>query len=339
MLPRSDGPRHQPLTPTASRVRDVIIVGSGPAGYTAAIYTARAGLDTLVVEGHEPGGALAAAGQVDNYPGLGPLVSGPALADAMRRQAQHFGAELSPGCVDGFNFGDEPKTVSTSRTRHHCRALILAMGSAPRLLNVPGERALLGHGVSTSAKRDGPQFTGRDVAVIGGGDGAVEEALHLAPLARHVTLIHHRPQLRASAVAVARLQAHPNVAILTSTEVLAVLGSQRVSGVRIRDTHLAGDSTIAVAAVFVVVGQTPRSDLLIGLVELDAGGHILTQGETTHTSAEGVFAAGDLIDRRYRQAVTAAASGCAAALDAQRWLSQPHRPPLDSVARKGKIRS
>ncbi len=328
-------------TPKAgtTRIRDVIVVGSGPAGYTAAIYTARAGLDTLVVEGHDPGGALVAAGQVENYPGLGPFVSGPSLADAMRRQAQHFGAELRPGRVDGFEFGAEHKTVSMSDGQHHGRALILAMGSAPRPLNVPGERALLGHGVSTSAKRDGAQFTGRDVAVIGGGDGAVEEALHLAPLARHVTLIHHRPQLRASVIAVARLQAHPNVAILTSTEVLAVHGGQHVSGVRIRDTRHAGDSTIAVAAVFVVVGQTPCSDLLIGLVELDAGGHIVTKGDTTHTSAEGVFAAGDLIDRRYRQAVTAAASGCAAALDAQRWLSLRHCPLSDSIAGKGKIPS
>jgi thioredoxin-disulfide reductase len=309
-----------------TRIRDVIVVGSGPAGYTAAIYTARAGLDTLVIEGHEPGGALGGAGDVDNYPGVGPFVSGPALADAMRRQAQDFGATLRPGYVDRFDFGDEHKTVNIRDAQHHGRALILAMGSAPRSLNVPGERQLLGHGVSTSAKRDGAQFTGRDVAVVGGGDAAIEEALHLVPLARRVTLIHHRPRLRASAIAVARLRAHPNVAILTSTEVLGVDGGQHVTGVRIRGTRHAGDSTIAVAAVFVAVGQTPCSDLLRGLVDLDSGGHILTKARTTRTSAEGVFAAGDLIDRRYRQAVTAAASGCAAALDAERWLSQRHCP-------------
>ena len=238
-----------PTDRSPGRIRDVIIVGSGPAGYTAAIYTARAGLDTLVIEGHQPGGALVAAGPVDNYPGVGPFVSGPALADAMRRQAQHFGAELRPGYVDRFDLGDKPKTVSMSDAKHQGRAVILAMGSAPRALNVPGERGL--HGVSTSAKRDGALFTGRDVAVIGGGDGAVEEALYLAPLARHVTLIHHHPRLRASAIAVARLRDHPNVTILTSTEVLAIHGGQHVSGVRIRDTRHAGDSTIAVAAVFV----------------------------------------------------------------------------------------
>lgn len=315
----------------AARVHDVIVVGAGPAGYTAAIYTARAGLGTLVIEGHQPGGALVAAGQVDNFPGVGPSVSGPTLAGAMRRQAQCFGAELCPGYVDRFEVGDEPKTVGMRDAQHHGRALILAMGSAPRFLGVPGERELLGHGVSTSAKRDGAQFSGRDVAVIGGGDGAVEEALHLVPLARHVTLIHHRPRLRASAIAVARLRAHPNVAVLTSTEVLAVHGNQRVTGLRIRDACHGGESTIAVAGVFVAVGQTPCSDLLNGLVDLDAAGHIVTEGGTTHTSVAGVFAAGDLIDRRYRQAVTAAASGCAAALDAQRWLSQPQ--PLSSINR------
>jgi thioredoxin reductase (NADPH) len=322
---------------SADRIRDVIIVGSGPAGYTAAIYTARAGLDTLVIEGHQPGGALAATGPVDNYPGAGPFASGPALAGAMRRQAQHFGAELRPGYVDRFDLGNEPKAVGIGDAQHQGRTLILAMGSVPRSLNVPGERGR--KGVSASAKRDGAMFTGRDVAVIGGGDGAVEEALFLAPLVRHVTLIHHRPQLRAAATAVARLQSHPNVAILTSTEVLAIHGGQHVSGVRIRSTRRGGESTIAVAAVVVAVGQTPCSDLLVGRVDLDAGGHILTQGGTTRTSAAGVFAAGDLIDRRYRQAVTAAASGCAAALDAQRWLSRTHRPLLDSIGGKEKIPS
>lgn len=325
------------LMESADRIRDVIIVGSGPAGYAAAIYTARAGLDTLVIEGHAPGGALAATGPVDNYPGVGPVVSGPALADAMRRQAQRFGAELRPGYVDRLDLGDKPKTVGMGDAQHQGRALILAMGSSPRSLNVPGERGL--HGVGTSAKRAGARFTGRDVAVIGGGDAAVEEALYLAPLARRVTLIHQHPRLRASAIAVARLRDHPNVTILTSTEVLAIHGGQHVSGVRIRGARHAGASTIAVAAVFIAVGQKPCSGLLIGRVDLDAGGHILTKGGTTHTSADGVFAAGDLIDRRYRQAVTAAASGCAAALDAHRWLSRTHGPLLDSIARTGKIPS
>lgn len=301
-------------------IRDVIVVGSGPAGYTAAIFTARAGLDTLLIEGDEPGGALKVAGLVENYPGLAPFVTGPALADHMRWQAQHFGAELCAGQARRFALGPQVKTTSVGVGQHHCRALILAMGSASRILDVAGERELAGRGVSTSAKRDGAQFIGRDVAVIGGGEAALEETLHVAPMASHVTLVHRGPQLRASAITVARLRGHANVTILTCTEVLAVQGGPHVTGLRIRDTRRGRDRTIAVSAAFVAIGQTPRSELLRGLIDVDAGGHVLTERNTTRTSAEGVFAAGDLVDRRYRQAVTAAASGCAAAIDAERWL-------------------
>jgi thioredoxin reductase (NADPH) len=311
---------------SADRVRDVIIVGSGPAGYTAAIYSARAGLDTVVVEGKMPGGALMTAGQVDNYPGVAPSVCGPALAAAMRDQAQRFGAELQAGDVDRFDLHGEVKTVAISDDLRHARALILAMGSINRPLNVPGEGDFLGHGLSTSAKLDGDKFTGCEVAVVGGGDAATEEALYLASRARRVTLVHHRPRLRASAIAVARLRTHPNVTIVTSTEVLAVHGKHHVTGLRVRDMHSAAEYDIDVAAVFVAVGQMPRSDLLRGLIDLDARGYVRTRDDTNHTSVDGVFAAGDLIDRRYRQAVTAAATGCAAALDAQRWIAQSPPP-------------
>ncbi|WP_083208531.1 NAD(P)/FAD-dependent oxidoreductase [Mycobacterium malmoense] len=311
---------------SASRVRDVIIVGSGPAGYTAAIYTARAGLDTLVVEGEAPGGALMAAGPVDNYPGMAPSVCGPALAAAMRDQAQRFGAELHVGDAVRFDLHDDVKTVAIHAERHHARALILAMGSVNRPLDVPGERDLLGHGVSMSAKLDGAQFTGCAVAVVGGGDAAAEEALYLASRARHVSLVHHRPRLRASAFAVARLRAHPNVTILPSSEVLAVHGRHHVTGLRVRTTDSPADYDIDIAAVFIAVGQMPRSDGLKGLVDLDGHGYVRTRDDTTQTSVDAVFAAGDLIDRRYRQAVTAAASGCAAALDAQRLIAQSHSP-------------
>jgi thioredoxin reductase (NADPH) len=314
--------QHQRVMRSAGRVRDVIIVGSGPAGYTAAIYTARAGLDTLVVEGEVPGGALMAAGPVDNYPGIAPYVCGPALAGAMRDQAQRFGAELHAGNLDRFDLHGEVKAIAIHGELHHARALILAMGSINRPLNVPGERDFLGHGLSASAKLDGAQFTGCEVAVIGGGDAAVEEALYLASRARRVTVVHHRPRLRASAIAVARLRAHPNVTILTSTEVLAVHGNHHVTGLRVRNTHSAADYDIDIAAVFVAVGQMPRSHLLEGLIDLDAHGYVRTRDDTNHTSVDGVFAAGDLIDRRYRQAITAAATGCAAALDAQRWIAQ-----------------
>lgn len=311
------------------RVRDVIIVGSGPAGYTAAIYSARAGLDTMVVEGERPGGALVTAGQVDNYPGIAPSVCGPALSAAMRDQARRFGAELHAGDVDRFDLHGEIKTVAISDELRHARTLILAMGSVNRSLNVPGERGFLGHGLSTSAKLDGDQFTGCNVAVVGGGDAAIEEAFYLASRARHVTLVHRRPRLRASAIAVARLRTHPNVTILTSTEVLAVQGTHHVTGLRVREVHSPDHYDIDVAAVFVAVGQMPRTDLLQGLVELDDRGYIRTRDDTNHTSVDGVFAAGDLIDRRYRQAVTAAAAGCAAALDAQRWIAQS--PPLTTT--------
>jgi thioredoxin reductase (NADPH) len=318
----------------AGRVRDVVIVGSGPAGYTAAIYAARAGLDILVVEGHLPGGALMAAGQMDNYPGFSVPVCGPRLARAMRAQAHRFGAEFHTGEVDGFDLEGEVKSVAVNDDLRHASALILAMGAVNRPLNVPGERELRGNGVSASAKRDGDQFAGREVAVVGGGDAATEEALFLAQLARRVTVIHHRPRLRASTAVVARLRAEPNVVVVGSTEVLAVKGRHHVTGLRVRGLHTAAEYDIDLAAVFVAIGQTPRSGLLVGLVDLDARGYVLTRGQGTHTYVDGVFAAGDLIDRRYRQGVTAAASGCQAALDAQRWLAQSHTVTTNVAIRK-----
>jgi thioredoxin reductase (NADPH) len=308
----------------AGRVRDVLIVGSGPAGYAAAIYAARARLDTLVVEGHLPGGALMAAGQMDNYPGFSVPVCGPGLARAMRAQAHRFGADFQTGDVDGFDLKGAIKSVTTNDDLRHASALILAMGAVNRTLNVPGERELRGNGVSASAKRDGDQFADREVAVVGGGDAATEEALFLATLARRVTVIHHGPRLRASSAMAARLRAQPNIVVLDSTEVLAVKGRHHVTGLRVRSAHTAAEYDIDLAAVFVAIGQTPRSDLLMGLVDLDARGYVLTRDEGTHTYVDGVFAAGDLIDRRYRQAVTAAASGCQAALDAQHFLAQSH---------------
>jgi thioredoxin reductase (NADPH) len=320
----------------AGRVRDVIIVGSGPAGYAAAIYAARAGLDTLVVEGHLPGGALMAAGQMDNYPGFSQPVRGSNLARAMRAQARRFGAEFHAGDVDGFDLKGEVKSVAINDDLRHASALILAMGAVNRRLSVPGERELRGYGVSASAKRDGEQFAGREVAVVGGGDAAVEEALFLATLAHSVTVINNRPRLRASTGMVSRVRAQPNVVVVGSTDVLAVKGRHHVTGLRVRTAHTAAEYDIDVSAVFVAIGQTPRSDLLMGLVSLDARGFVQTRGRGTHTYVDGVFAAGDLIDRRYRQAVTAAESGCQAALDAQRWLAQSGAATTNVIIRKDK---
>ena len=318
----------------AGRIRDVIIVGSGPAGYSAAIYAARAGLDTLVVEGNLRGGALMAAGQMANYPGFSQPACGPSLARAMRAQAQRFGAEFHTGDVDAFDLEGEVKSVAINHDLRHASALILAMGAVNRPLNVPGEREFRGNGVSASAKRDGEQFAGREVAVVGGGDAATEEALFLAPLARRVTVIHHRPRLRASTGMAALLRAQPNVVVLDSTDVVAVKGQHHVTGLRVRRAHTAAEYDIHLAAVFVAIGQNPRSDLLVGLVDLDARGHVLTRDAGTHTHVDGVFAAGDLIDHRYRQAVTAAASGCRAALDAQRFLAQSHSAATNVTIRK-----
>jgi len=231
----------------AGRVRDVIIVGSGPAGYTAAIYAARSGLDTLVVEGHLPGGALMAAGQMNNYPGFSRPVCGPSLARAMRAQAHRFGAEFHSGDVDGLDLEGEVKSVAIDHDLRHAFALILAMGAVNRPLNVSGEGELQGKGISTSAKSDGGHFAGREVAVVGGGDAATEEALFLAQLARRVTVIHHRPRLRASTAMVARLRAQPNVVVLDCTEVLAVKGRHHATGLRVRTAHTAADAGPATA--------------------------------------------------------------------------------------------
>jgi thioredoxin reductase (NADPH) len=321
----------------AGSFRDVIIVGSGPAGYTAAIYAARAGLDTLVIEGRLPGGALMAAGLIDNYPGFSQPVRGPVLAQAMRGQARRFGAEFHGGDVDAFDLAGEIKSVAVDDDLHHGLTLILAMGAVDRPLGVPGERELRGRGVSVSAKRDGDQFAGCDVAVVGGGDAAVEEALFLARFAHRVILIHDRLRLRASTAMGLRLRAQTNIVVLEGTDVLAVNGRNSVTGLRVRSAHTATEYDIALAAVFVAIGQTPRTDLLLGLVDVDARGYVVTRSEGTHTCVDGVFAAGDLIDRRYRLAITAAASGCHAALEAQRWITQTYccaddrtiRSPID----------
>ena len=304
---------------------DVIVVGSGPAGYTAATYAVRAGLDTLVIEGSHPGGALTVAGEVDNFPGFSQPVPGPALARALRAQARRFGAELVPGVVVGMELTAEVKAVTTAEGVSRAPAVILAMGSTHRPLDVPGARDLTGRGVSTSAKRDGDAFAGREVAVVGGGDAAVEEALFLATRARRVTVIHHRPRLRAAPAVYEQLRGQDNVVLLPSSAVAAVLGRHSVTGVRVRNVRTGTHRELGVSAVFVAIGQVPCSELLLGAVDLDARGHVVTVG-STHTSLDGVFAAGDLIDGRYRQAVTAAASGCRAALDAGRWLGGVHHP-------------
>jgi thioredoxin reductase (NADPH) len=302
-------------------VRELIIMGSGPAGYAAAIYAARAQLAPLVVEGATAGGALMATTEVDNYPGFSSGIPGPELAHQFRTQAQRFGADLRNGDIHAVSLHGPVKSVTIGSAAHHARAIILAMGAAPRRLGVPGEDALRGRGVSTSAKLDGPNFCDQDVAVIGGGEAAIEEAIFLTRFARSVTVVHQQKHFRASRTMLERAQAH-NLTMMPHQQVLCVLGADHVTGISLRHNITGEHRTLDVTGVFVAVGQEPRSTLVAGLIDLDARRHIRVDGRSTHTSADGVFAAGDLIDARYRQAITAAASGCMAAIDAERWLTK-----------------
>jgi len=303
-------------------VRDVIIVGSGPAGYTAAVYTARAQLEPLVFEGTTYGGALMTTTEVENYPGYRDGIMGPDLMEQMRAQADRFGAEIRTEDVEDIELSGPVKYVTANGVRYAAKAVILAMGAAARYLHVPGEQTLLGHGVSACATCDGFFFRDQDIAVVGGGDSAMEEATFLTRFARSVTVIHRRKEFRASRIMLERAKANEKIRWQLDSEVLEVLGDGAVTGVRLRDTITGEESTLEVTGLFMAIGHDPRSALVKGQVETDAEGYVLTQGQTTFTDVDGVFAAGDLVDRSYRQAITAAGSGCSAAIDAERWLAE-----------------
>ena len=306
-------------------VHDVIVIGSGPAGYTAAIYTARALLKPLVFEGTSFGGALMTTTEVENYPGFRSGITGPELMDEMREQAQHFGADLQMEDVESVSLSGPIKEVVTAGGEtHRARAVILAMGAAPRYLGVPGEQELLGRGVSSCATCDGFFFKDQDIAVIGGGDSAMEEATFLTRFARSVTLVHRREEFRASKIMLERARTNDKISFLTNTAVLAVEGESTVTGLRVRDTVTGKESTLAVTGVFIAIGHDPRSELVRDAVEVDPAGYVVVGEHSTATSLAGVFAAGDLVDHTYRQAITAAGSGCAAAIDAERWLADAH---------------
>ncbi|ORA95999.1 thioredoxin-disulfide reductase, partial [Mycobacterium mantenii] len=297
-------------------------MGSGPAGYTAALYTARAQLAPVVFEGTSFGGALMTTTEVENFPGFRDGITGPELMDQMREQALRFGADLRMEDVESVSLQGRVKTVTTSEGQtHRARSVILAMGAAARYLGVPGEQELLGRGVSSCATCDGFFFRDQDIAVIGGGDSAMEEATFLTRFARSVTLVHRREEFRASRIMLERAKASDKITIVTNKAVEAVEGEQTVTGLRLRDTVSGEVSTLAVTGVFVAIGHDPRSELVREVLETDPEGYVLVRGHTTATSIDGVFAAGDLVDRTYRQAVTAAGSGCSAAIDAERWLA------------------
>jgi thioredoxin reductase (NADPH) len=305
-----------------SSVHDVIVIGSGPAGYTAAIYAARAQLTPLVFEGTQFGGALMTTTEVENYPGFRDGITGPELMDQMREQALRFGADLRMEDVDEVSLRGPVKSVTVGDEKYYARAVILAMGAAARHLGVPGEDRLLGMGVSTCATCDGFFFRDQDIAVVGGGDSAMEEATFLTRFARSVTLIHRRDAFRASRIMLERAKVNEKIRFMTDTQVLEVQGDNRVTGVRLLNSATGEESILAVTGVFVAIGHDPRSDLVRGQVDLDPAGYVLVRDRTTSTSVDGVFAAGDLVDHIYRQAITAAGTGCSASIDAERWLAE-----------------
>lgn len=309
---------------SSSEIHDVIIIGSGPAGYTAAVYTARAQLKPVVFEGIQFGGALMTTTEVENYPGFREGITGPNLMDEMREQALRFGADLRMEDVDAVDLSGPIKKVTVGDETHQARAVILAMGAAARHLGTPGEQERIGLGVSTCATCDGFFFRDQDIAVIGGGDSAMEEATFLTRFARSVTLIHRRDEFRASKIMLERAQANEKITFLTNTAVTEIEGDPKVTGIRLRDTVTGQESKLPVTGVFVAIGHDPRSELVRGQVELDDEGYVKVIGRTTATSVEGVFAAGDLVDHTYRQAITAAGSGCSAAIDTERWLAENH---------------
>ena len=303
-------------------VRDVIIIGSGPAGYTAAIYAARARLAPLVFEGSvTAGGALMQTTDVENFPGFPDGVLGPDLMDSLRKQAERFGAELVPDDVIEVNLAATPKVVKTHSETYQAHSVIVATGSRYRELVVAGEKRLSGHGVSWCATCDGFFFRDLDIAVIGGGDSAMEEATFLTRFAKSVTVVHRRDQLRASKIMQDRALANPKITFRWDSEVAEVLGEGKVTGLRLRNTKTGEEDTLEVNGVFVAIGHDPRSELFTGQLPTDSEGYLKVEHPSTRTGVDGVFACGDVVDHTYRQAVTAAGTGCAAAIDAERWLA------------------
>ena len=306
-----------------SEVRDVVIVGSGPAGYTAAIYASRAQLNPIMYEGSvTAGGALMNTTEVENFPGFVDGVMGPDLMDNMRKQAKRFGSELITDDIVEMNLGGDVKIlVDGSGNTVRARSVILAMGSAYREIGLENEKRLSGHGVSWCATCDGFFFRDQIIAVVGGGDSAVEEAIFLTKFASKVILIHRRDSLRASKIMIDRAMANPKIEFLWNTEVIDVLGESKVSGLTLRNTIDGSKSEQALTGLFIAIGHVPRSELITGQVTLNGEGYVEVEGRSTRTNIPGVFACGDLVDHTYRQAITAAGSGCQAALDAEKYLS------------------
>lgn len=302
-------------------MNNVIIIGSGCAGLTAAIYAGRANLKPIVIDGFEPGGQLSLTTMVENFPGFPDGILGPDLIENMRKQAQRFGAEFKSGAITDVDLSQRPFKITAGKDTYETLSLIIAAGATARLMGLESERKLIGYGVSTCATCDGYFFRGKDIAVVGGGDSALEEATFLTRFARTVTLIHRRDTLRASKIMQDRALANPKIRFAWDSEVTEVVGEDRVSGLRLRNTKTGEESTLQVGGIFVAIGHDPRSELFTGVLATDADGYLVVEQPSTRTAIDGVFAAGDVVDHIYRQAVTAAGTGCAAALDAERWLA------------------
>jgi thioredoxin reductase (NADPH) len=309
-----------------AEIRDTVIIGSGCAGLTAALYTARAGLKPLVLEGHEPGGQLSITTLVENFPGWPDGIQGPELIGNMKKQAERFGAEYQHAHLEGVEAGVHPIKLRTSAGELHARTLIVASGASARWLGLPSEQALIGHGVSSCATCDGFFFRDKDIAVVGGGDSAMEEAIFLTRFASKVTLLHRRDAFRASKIMLERAVAHPKIELRTNAIVEEVLGvdEKEVKGLRLRDTKSGVQDELKVSGMFLGIGHEPNTKAFIGQIDLDDEGYIKTTNNVfttrTGTIVPGVYACGDVQDRRYRQAITAAGSGCMAALEAEKHL-------------------
>jgi thioredoxin reductase (NADPH) len=305
-----------------SDVRNVIIIGSGPAGYTAAVYAARADLSPLVFEGSvTAGGALMNTTEVENYPGFPDGILGPELMDSFRKQAERFGAELIADDVVEVDLTQSPKVVKTHTETYLAKTVIAATGSGYRQLGLPNEKKLSGRGVSWCATCDGFFFRDQDIVVVGGGDTAMEEATFLSRFARSVTVIHRRDELRASKIMQDRAFANEKISFIWNSQVVDILGETRISGVTIQNLKTGEETELPVTGMFIAIGHDPRTELFKGQLDLDDEGYILVDAPTTRTNLDGVFAAGDVVDHNYRQAITAAGTGCSASLDAERWLA------------------
>lgn len=318
-----------------SNIKTVAVIGSGPSGLTAAIYTARANLSPLVIEGEpsstvdQPGGQLMLTTEIENFPGFIDGIEGPELMGRFRAQAARFGAEFETARVSKVDFSQRPFKLWIGEDEVQAHSVIISTGARSRMLGLPAEERLLGRGLSTCATCDGFFFRGQNIAVIGGGDSAIEEATFLTKFAEKVTIVHRRKELRASKIMQDRAFRNPKIDFVWDSEVVDIVGEDKVSSLELRNLVTGETSSMAVTGVFVAIGHIPNTSVFQGHLEMDDAGYIKTEAGSTHTSVDGVFACGDVQDSTYRQAITAAGSGCMAAIDVERWLEENHEAPAD----------